>query len=94
MGLEDASGSDPEDRVISLDAQLARPGRPVRVKEGYRKTDLVGMRGTVQHCWGHPDYPALDILLDDGRSKLFWFHQLEATEGRATPSFLNRLLRR
>jgi hypothetical protein len=35
-----------------MEPQEARTGTMVRVKEGYRKTDLVGMRGTVQKCWG------------------------------------------
>ena len=30
--------------------------------------------------WGSPDYVALDVLLDDGRSALFWHHQLEEYE--------------
>jgi hypothetical protein len=36
---------------------------------------------TVEHKWGHPDYPALDVRLEDGRLELFWFHELdEASE--------------
>jgi hypothetical protein len=55
----------------------ARPGTVVRVKEGYRKPDLAGISGTIQQCWGSPDYLALDVRLEDGRSELFWFHQLD-----------------
>jgi hypothetical protein len=40
--------------VIVLEPQEARTGAVVRVKEGYRKRDLVGLRGTVQKCWGAP----------------------------------------
>ena len=76
-----------------MEPQQARTGRPVRVKEGHRKTDLVGMHGTVQHRWGHPDYPALDVLFEDGRSELFWFHELDAMEKGATPSLAERFLR-
>jgi hypothetical protein len=36
-----------------------------------------GMLGTVEHRWGHPDHPALDVRLEDGRLVLFWFHELD-----------------
>ena len=73
--------------------QEARPGRPVRVKEGYPKRDLVGISGTVQECWGHPDYPAVDVLLEDGRTELLWFHELEVVEKSYVASGANHLLR-
>ena len=77
-----------------MESQEARTGTTVRVKEGYRKRDLVGMRGTVQKCWGNPDYLAVDIELEDGRSELLWFHELEVVEqGDAAPG-AKRLLRR
>ena len=49
----------------------------VRVKEKHWKTQFGGMRGTVEHRWGHADYPALDVRLEDGRLVLFWFHELD-----------------
>jgi hypothetical protein len=55
----------------------ARTGITVRVKKGHWKSRFSGMRGTVQHRWGHPDHPALDVRLEDGRLQLFWFHELE-----------------
>jgi hypothetical protein len=75
-----------------LETQEARTGTTVRVKEGYRKRDLVGMRGTVQKCWGHPDYAAVDVLLEDGRMELLWFHQLEVVRESDAPSDAKRLL--
>jgi len=33
--------------------------------------------GTIEKRWGNPDYVALDVLFDDGRSELFWYHELE-----------------
>ena len=54
-----------------------QPGTLVRVKEGNRRSGFVGMLGTVEHRWGHPDHPALDVRLADGRLELFWFHELE-----------------
>ena len=78
-----------------MELQEVRSGTVVRVKEGYRKPDLVGMRGTVRTCWGHPDYSAVDIELEDGRSELLWFHQLEVVGEGKTPSGARRhLLRR
>jgi hypothetical protein len=76
-----------------MEPQEARTGTMVRVKEGYRKTDLVGMRGTVQKCGGHPDYAAVDVRLEDGRKELLWFHQLEVVKGSEAPSGAKRLLR-
>jgi len=32
---------------------------------------------------GNPDYVALDVLLEDGRSELFWYHELEEITQRA-----------
>lgn len=77
-----------------MELQEARTGAVVRVKEGYRKRDLVGMRGAVQRCWGHPDYAAVDVLLEDGRMELLWFHQLEMVEQNDVPSGPKRLLLR
>jgi hypothetical protein len=80
-------------RGSPMELQEARSGTVVRVKEGYRKTDLVGKRGTVRKCWGHPDYLAVDIELEDGRSELLWVHQLDVLEESDGPSGMNRLLR-
>jgi hypothetical protein len=72
--------------VICLQSQEACTGAVVRVKEGYRKRDLVGMRGTVQKCWGHPDYAAVDIQLENGRMELLWFHELDVVHKSEAPS--------
>jgi hypothetical protein len=76
-----------------MESQEARSGTVVRVREGYRKTDIVGMRGTVRKCWGHPDYSAVDIELEDGRSELLWAHHLDVLEESDGPSGMKRLLR-
>jgi hypothetical protein len=34
------------------------------------------MRGTVQHLWGDPEHVAVDVLLEDGGSELFWLSDL------------------
>jgi hypothetical protein len=38
------------------------------------------MLGTIEHRWGHPEYLALDVRLDDGQVELFWAHGLESAE--------------
>ncbi len=40
-----------------------------------------GLTGTIGARWGHPEYPALDVLMEDGRSQLFWHHELELVPG-------------
>ena len=44
--------------------------------------ELRGKEGTITGRWGSPTYVALDVLLDDGTSQLFWHHELEETEKR------------
>ena len=46
------------------------------VREGYWKNDFAGMRGTIQRCWGNSEHAAVDVLLEDGRSELFWLPDL------------------
>jgi hypothetical protein len=60
-----------------LRSQEARTGITVRVKEEHWKSKYDGMRGTVEHKWGHPEHPALDVRLDNGRLELFWFYELD-----------------
>jgi hypothetical protein len=62
---------------VSVQSHEARPGTAVRVRESYRKPELEGMSGIIEHCWGSPGHLALDVRLEDGRSELFWFHQLD-----------------
>jgi hypothetical protein len=35
------------------------------------------MRGRIIQRWGHPEYLALDVRLEDGSSSLFWHFELE-----------------
>jgi hypothetical protein len=58
-------------------SQEALIGMRVRVRQEYRLAHLRGRTGTIKNRWGHPDYLALDVLLDDRRSELFWYHELE-----------------
>ena len=56
-------------------------GARVRVLGTDRRADMRGMVGTIEKRYGHPDYLALDVRLDDGRRELFWAHGLEAASG-------------
>ena len=58
-------------------SEEAHLGKRVRVIEDHRKAELRGLEGTIVHRWGHPDYPAFDVLLDGGEWQLFWHHELE-----------------
>jgi hypothetical protein len=63
-----------------LQVNEARRGTIVRVKEGHWKRQFAGMRGTVQQLWGNSEYAAADVLLDDGRSELFWLPDLSVVD--------------
>jgi len=52
-------------------------GMRVRVRADHRTTNWSGLEGTIAKSWGDPTYSALDVDLDDGRSELFWHHELE-----------------
>ena len=56
-------------------------GMRVRVSESLLKSELRGLEGTITGRWGSPNYLALDVLLVDGRTQLFWHHELEDIEG-------------
>jgi hypothetical protein len=38
------------------------------------------MRGAVQHIWGNSEHVAVDVLLEDGRSELFWLTDLSVVD--------------
>ena len=59
-------------------SEQAQIGARVRVGEdsGLRH-EWRGLTGTVKAKWGNPEYLALDVLMEDGRTLLFWHHELE-----------------
>jgi hypothetical protein len=61
----------------SIELEGARVGTRVRVRLDYGEPHLQGSVGTIQKRYGVPEYTAFDVLLPDGRTKLFWEHQLE-----------------
>ena len=57
-------------------------GARVRVGQSGLRPEWPGLTGTISGRWGDPEYPALDVLMDDGRSHLFWHHELELVPDR------------
>lgn len=57
-----------------------RLGMRVRVRADHRLVHLRGREGTITNRWGSPNYVAVDVLLDDGRSQMLWPHELEEIE--------------
>jgi hypothetical protein len=66
--------------VSYLQSHEALIGARVKVLETDRRAELRGMLGTIEDYFGHPEYLALDVRLDDGRMELFWAHGLESAE--------------
>jgi hypothetical protein len=64
----------------SLVRHEAHPGMLVRVIEDRRRPEYVGKLGIIRGSFGSPDYPALDVQLENGRLELFWFHQLDKAD--------------
>jgi hypothetical protein len=63
--------------------ELARIGKRVRIRADHRSLALRGLEGMVENRWGNPEHVALDVLFDDGRLELFWYHELEEIAERA-----------
>jgi hypothetical protein len=64
-------------------SEEALVGTRVRVRDSLLRADLRGLEGTITRRWGHPEYVALDVLLGDGCTQLFWHHELEEHIGVA-----------
>jgi hypothetical protein len=82
LGSEPSSGpnlGNPGANVVG--PQEPQPGMKVQVNDGLWRSEFAGMLGTVEHRWGNPDYPALDVRLEDGTLALFWFHELDEASG-------------
>jgi hypothetical protein len=67
-------------RLRLLQAYEARRGTVVRVRDGHWKSELRGMRGTIQACWGHSEHAMVNVRLEDGRWELFWLPNLATVD--------------
>src|SRR5215212_1322428 len=63
-------------------SEEARIGAKVMVDEAGHGSEWRGLAGTIIGKWGHPEYLALDVLLDDGRTQLFWHHEVDEIDAR------------
>ena len=63
-------------------SEEARIGTKVMVDEAWHGSEWRGLAGTIIGKWGNPEYLALDVLLDDGRTQLFWHHELDGIDAR------------
>ncbi len=62
-------------------SEEARIGARVRVGESGLRSEWRGLTGTISGRWGNPEYLAIDVRMEDGRSQLFWHHELERVPG-------------
>lgn len=58
-------------------------GTRVRIREDAGSPEPPGRHGKIVASYGSSGHAALDVLLDDGRTELFWFYQLEEAEKSA-----------
>ena len=66
-----------------MKSQEALIGAMVRVgEESGLCFEWWGLAGTIIGKWGNPEYLALEVLLDDGRTQLFWHHELDEIDAR------------
>ena len=62
---------------MSLELEATRIGTRVCVQLDYREPQRQGSVGTIQKRYGVPEYTAFEVLCPNGKSELFWEHQLE-----------------
>jgi hypothetical protein len=67
-------------RLLLLQAYEASKGKVVRVRHGHWKDEFAGMRGTIQERWGNSEHAAVEVLLEDGSSELFWLADLSEVD--------------
>jgi len=62
----------------------AQVGKRVAVRWPLQRAECLGIEGTITRAWGgNHRYSALDVLLDEGDTHLFWQHELEEIIARA-----------
>jgi hypothetical protein len=65
-----------------MELEDRRVGTRVRVRLGHRKPDMRASVGTIEKRYCVPDYVAFEVSFPDGRTELFWDHQLEPASPR------------
>ena len=67
---------------VLMRSEEARIGAKVMVGEAGLRSEWGGLAGTITGKWGNPEYLALDVLVDDGRTLLFWHYELDEIDAR------------
>jgi len=68
--------------------EQALVGKTVRTRKDRNGAGFRGVVGSVLRCYGEPEYLAVEVVAKDGRSRVFWHHEVEEVEGsgkRARP---------
>jgi len=64
-----------------LQANEARRGTVVRVREDHWKSQFASMRGTIPELWvSYAPAGAAEVLLEDGSLRLFWLSDLSLVD--------------
>jgi len=67
-----------EGEGVSVDSKQVRQiSMRVRVKRTYSMPELKGQVGTINQRYRGVHYPVFKVCFEDGRSELFWSHELE-----------------
>jgi len=67
--------------VEGVRSEQALVGKKVRVRDERYEPELRGVVRSVLRCYGEPEYLAVEVMPKDGRSRLFWHHELEEADG-------------
>ena len=68
--------------------ERALAGKVVRARGDGHGPGLRGVVGSVLRCYGEREYLAVEVVDKDGRSRVFWHHEVEVVEAlgkRARP---------
>jgi hypothetical protein len=66
-----------EEPEVSMRPKDLTIGMPVWVSKDYKEPDLRGHVGKIERRYGGVGYAAFEVRFWDGRSKLFWHHELK-----------------
>jgi hypothetical protein len=58
-------------------------GKTVRARTDRNGPGFRGVVGSVLRCYGEPEYLAVEVVAKDGRSRVFWHHEVEEVEAPA-----------
>lgn len=62
--------------------EQARVGKAVRARGDRRGLEFRGVVGSVLRCYGEPEYLAVEVVAEDGSSRVYWHHEVEEIKAR------------